>query len=912
MRLPDLLNGAFTRHADRVALRCADQTWTYSALDRVTGFLAALINRECPSGRRVLIVGEHTTTAVIWALAAMRSHAVYTPTNPALPAERFTDSARIADPGLAVCFDDEARVKAAGAGVRALDARQVALSESGAAPEAGDSPVAYSIFTSGSTGLPKLVDVGHGGLLNLCRSLQRLLDIRPGEQVVQFASLSFDASITEIVAALHAGAEVVVPAREQHSWLGALSRHLAEHGGDLIMVPPSVYARLDEQAQRRVRKVQFAGEALGKAEFDVAARHSRVFNAYGPTEATVCFSVAELTGFGTTIGTPIDGFTALVRDPDTGTLADSGIGELVIVGDGVALGYVGGSPDEQQRFSEIGGRRAYRTGDRVALDRSGLTYMGRVDEQVKRLGHRVNLAHVESALAAHLGTQVAMVQLGEEVVLATTDTGGDDGALMARLRDLLPAWEVPDRIVVTDDFPLATSGKLDRRVLREQLAARTGTTEASEDGGVELRRVLDVVAAVLGQEVAPDVSIFEAGGSSLAMMRVQVKLTELYGQQAVEAAFHAMDYDFVAADFMRHVRGEEVVREISVAEQAFRQAADELATLRAELPDLRSTAPAGAGAVLLTGASGFIGGHVLERLLAEGREVLVVSTGTAAQLRIGHSTRFDRPAVDLDRVEVIDYAELQLRVEQRTGSAVDAVVHCGYDVNHLLPLERHMGGSVRTTALVVRAAAAFGARSFAFLSAASAGERFTELSAETLTAVGDPYSRSKLVCEAYVDELAAVGCSVASYRAGLVYGHGHHDAGFLRDDWFSSLLDLSTRLRALPRLDGYVPICDVSLLVDALLAGVDRAPARSQLVVHRTYSLDDLLATTGLTAADVVPVTDWFDLARGDGEADARVLAATQAALGGRGWRTPHRETDRDVLADLLAVLRPGAPAVRV
>lgn len=911
MRLPDLLSGAFARHADRVALRCAGREWTYSELDRVTATLAERIGRDCPSGRRVLMVGEHSAESVVWALAALRSHAVHTPANPALPTDRFVESARVAEPGLAICFDDNSQAKATAAGVAAIDARTVPLTAVAdvGVPDPGDREVAYSIFTSGSTGAPKLVDVGHGGLLNLCRSLTRLLDIGPGQDVVQFASLSFDASITEIVVPLYAGATVVVPEHDRLSWLGALSRHLAEHGGDLIMVPPSVYARLSERAQRNVRKVQFAGEALGKAEFDTAVRHSRVFNAYGPTEGTVCFSVAELTEFATTIGTPIDGFSALVRDLDTGRLTESGIGELVIVGDGVALGYVGGDPRERERFGEVRGSRAYRTGDRVALDRSGLTYMGRVDEQVKRLGHRVNLAHVEFALSAHLGTQVAMIQLDEELVLATTEAPAGEDALMARLRQLLPAWEVPDRVAVLPEFPLASSGKLDKNALGDLLAGPATAPAPTGTGGAELRQVLDVVTAVLGHEVGADVSIFEAGGSSLAMMRIQVKLAELFGQQTVESAFEAMEYDFVAADFLRHVRGEEVVREFSPAELAFRQAETEIAALRAELPELRRTASTGSGLVLLTGATGFIGGHVLERLLDDGHRVLVVSTSSAHRLRAGHAARFDRRADDLDAVDVLGYPELERHLAEGTGPVVEAVVHCGYEVNHLLPLDRHMSGSVRTTALVVRAAAAFGARSFAFLSAASAGERFTGLSAQTLTAVGEPYSRSKLICESYVDTLAAVGCATASYRAGLVYGHHDTDARFLRDDWFSSLLDLSIRLRALPRLDGYVPVCDVGLLVDALLAGVQGAPARSQIVVHRTYGVADLLRLTGLAESDVVDVADWFDLARAGDAGDPRLLAATQSALGGRGWREARQETERDVLSDLLAML-PGTPAV--
>ncbi|MEU4080525.1 amino acid adenylation domain-containing protein [Streptomyces venezuelae] len=938
MELPDLLTDLFRRHRGRTALRTAGRTWTYEELDRVTSALARRIDAECPAGRRVLVAGEHTAEAVVWALAAMRSHAVHTPMNPGLPADRFEEFARVADAALLVCFEREALVRGEKAGLRALYAGDVGWPTDpapepadGTADEPARSRVAYSIFTSGSTGDPKLVDVGHGGLLNLCRSLRRLLDITPDDEVLHFASLSFDASVSEILGTLYAGATLVVPVRDQASWLGSVSRHLAAHGCDLAMLSPSVYARLDEAARSRIRKVEFCGEALGEGEYDKAARYSRVFNAYGPTEATVCFSLAELTTYTPSIGTPVDGFRAYVRDPDSGDHATAGTGELVIVGDGVALGYAGGSPAENEVFGTVDGSPAYATGDVVSLSDDGeLTYLGRIDEQIKRLGHRVNLAHVGSTLSRHLGREVALVRQDATILLVTAADGeATEESLMARIRDLVPVWEAPDRVVLVDALPLTSGGKVDRSALRELLASPAGAPHGGTDGedAAELRRVLDVVTAVLGQEIGPETSIFDAGGSSLAMIQIQVKLSDAYGEEAVEAAFAAMDYDFAPAAFLRHLRGEAVAPAESAVDTLLHRVETERDALRAELPLLRRDtrhepvpgAADGDREVLLTGASGFIGGHVLDRLLAAGRPVLVVSTGDPDGVLTGHATRFGRQASDYARVRAISYAELERWVDRRRGPVVDAVVHCGYQVNHLLPLDSHLSGSVRNTALVVRAAAALGARSFAFLSAASAGASFLPLSAATLTAVGDPYSRSKLISEEYVNTLAVLGCAVSHYRPGLVYGHRPEDRHHLKDDWFTALLETARRVGAMPRLSGHVPVCDVGTLADTLLGRPDANPgtadgaspapdSRSAVVVHRTYALDELLRHTGLTEADVLAPAAWFERVRDGGEVPAPLLAAMQAALSGPGWPSAHREVDHDILGRLLGT-PPDTPA---
>ncbi|WP_224275121.1 AMP-binding protein, partial [Streptomyces sp. LS1784] len=816
--------------------------------------------------------------------------------------------------------------------------------------------VAYSIFTSGSTGLPKLVNVGHAGVENLCRAQTRLFGVRPGDRMLQFSSLSFDASVAELLVALYAGATLVVPGWDGGSWLGAVGRHLREHGCDIITLPPSVYARLDEEARKAIGTVVFAGEALSEVEFRAALRYSRVLNAYGPTEGTVCFSVAEPSRFASTVGRPIDGYTARVYDAERGTYAESGRGELVMVGAGVALGYEGRSVDEPGPFTTVDGRPAYHTGDEVELHDGELSYLGRMDEQIKRLGHRIGLSGLGGWLAQLLEASVVLMAEDGALVMAHTAVDRPEAELRTWLSELLPPWEMPDVLLALPELPVTDHGKADRAALRDLLRqVREHRDEQRADspepaGGDETETVRAIAERVLGTALDPAVSIFDAGGNSLALVRIQVALSEVFGEDAVQTVFDLLNYDFTVDDFVTGLRGlsgapdspdgpeagleapapqsppeERVAAAVTAELAAFRTALEglrpasggavqrpvvvtgavtaELAAFRTALEGLR---PASGGAVqrpvVVTGAGGFIGGHVLDRLLGSGRRIVVVTTSDPRELVSRHRARFERDPADFAGVEFLGYQDIEAIAEGAVEADArwGAVVHCGYQVNHLLPLERQLNGSVAATRGLVRAAAARDAQRFVFLSAASVGPQFVPLTPQALTAVRDPYSQSKFVAETYIDALEGERCGVDLLRAGLVYGHTAREGGFLERDVFAQMLRLSLRHGMLPRLDRLVPVCHVSDVADALLsaAASDGAGTR-EVLVHRTYDPDQLRDELGLGEARSVSPQEWLNAMTEDATADVRILAGLRVSLGEAGTGEAVRTTDRPIIREL-------------
>ncbi|CAM5327262.1 Carrier domain-containing protein OS=Streptomyces gougerotii OX=53448 GN=GCM10010227_27230 PE=4 SV=1 [Streptomyces diastaticus subsp. diastaticus] len=885
------------------ALESGTRTWSYADLDRITRDRAARLRGLHPKAVRIALVGEHTAEALVWTLAVMRAGLVHTPLSPGLPPERMREALRVAGPDLVLrCTTEPLREEDLGRPV--IDAAQLAAGASLA--DGAESPVswpvqetAYSIFTSGSSGLPKLVNVGHQGVEALCEAQTRLFGVEPGDRVLQFSSLAFDASVAEVLVTLYAGGTLVVPVWDGGSWVNAVGTHLAEHGCDVITAPPSVYARLTDEARKMIGTVVFAGEAMTEVDFRMAARFSRVFNAYGPTEGTVCFSVAEPSRFTTSVGRPVDGYEARVHDPATHTYTTSGLGELVIVGQGVALGYEGVERGEAP-FTTVDGARAYHTGDEVELRDGEVFYRGRIDDRIKRLGHRIALTELEGRLSALLGSRVAVLTHEGSLVLAHTTTGRTEPELKAWLREVLPNWEVPDTLLLVPDIPVGHTGKADKDALRA-LVGRDGTGTRSGEAGEEAGQdaVSALVEELLGVPVTPGTSFFDAGGDSFGLVQLQVKLAQLYGEERVQSAFDLLNYDFTVEGFLAAV-GDAPQAAASPVPAVLRTVSSDLAGLTASLTALRQEASGAPGTVTVTGAGGFIGGHVLDKLLGTGRPLVVVTTSNPRRVVERHCVRFGRQEADFSDVRFLSYDDLEAPAEDTGGWG--AVVHCGYHVNHVLPLERQVKDSIATTRTLVRAAAERGAHQFVFVSAASVGQEFVPLTEDALEAVGDPYSQSKFVAESYVGALDGTGCRVDIVRTGLVYGHQAGDAAFLDDDVFANLLRISGQRRVMPRLAGLVPVCHVADVVETLLtAAAGRAAERRAVLLQRTYDTDQLSAELGGVA--LADPREWLAAVTEAGATDPRVLAALRLWLDEQGWSGPVHATCRPIIRELIKTL---------
>ena len=266
--------------------------------------------------------------------------------------------------------------------------------------------LAYLVYTSGSTGRPKGVAVTHRSLRHLVEAQVRAFQISPASKVLQFASLSWDASVSEIFTALLAGARLAMAPRQQRIPSRGLLRLMRRWGITVVTFPPSVLAALPATPLPALRTLVAAGEACSAELVNRWAPGRRFLNAYGPTEITVCATCAELTGAGgkPSIGRAIGEARVYVLDPRQRPVALGIAGQLYVGGPGVARGYRArpGRTAERfvpDRFSAVAGSRLYATGDTARHSAGGeIDFLGRVDDQVKVRGFRIEPGEIEAAL----------------------------------------------------------------------------------------------------------------------------------------------------------------------------------------------------------------------------------------------------------------------------------------------------------------------------------------------------------------------------------------------------------------------------------------------------------------------------------------------------------------------------------
>ncbi|HEV2736910.1 MAG TPA: amino acid adenylation domain-containing protein, partial [Longimicrobiaceae bacterium] len=503
---------------------------------------------------RVGVLAGRTPEGIVGMLAALRAGGAYVPLDPALPASRLEFVA--ADAGVAVVLATDAlrdRVPG-GAPVLPLDGASPDP-DGGAGP--GDGPevpldaVAFVIYTSGSTGTPKGVEVTHRGLLDLTRWYQDAFGIGPDDRSAQVAGLGFDASVWETLPYLAAGARVhQVADEETRTSPAALQGFFLEHGVTLSFVTTVLgegLMELEWPERTQLRALLTGGEALRTRPRP--GTPFTVLNVYGPTETTlVCTGGVVEPGDGggvlPSIGRPLANVRTYVADPGMEPVAVGIPGELYVGGPGVARGY-GGRPALTAEkfvpdpFSGEPGARLYRTGDRVRWLISGeLEFLGRIDQQVKLRGFRIEPGEVEAVLRAHPEVGDATVLVRDDVpggrqlvayTVARSAGPADAAELRGWLRERLPEYMVPAAFVAVDSIPLTPNGKVDRRALPAPEQGGPGEAYVAPRTTAE-EQVAAIWAEVLGLErVGVTESFFELGGHSLRATQVVSRVRAALG-----------------------------------------------------------------------------------------------------------------------------------------------------------------------------------------------------------------------------------------------------------------------------------------------------------------------------------------------------------------------------------------------
>ncbi|MEL6865673.1 MAG: amino acid adenylation domain-containing protein, partial [Bacteroidota bacterium] len=562
------------------ALHFAGQELSYQALDQRASVLAHQLQAR-GIGRQQLvgIAIERSLEMIISVMGVLKTGAAYVPLDPNYPKDRLAFMMADSSVTCILCTDQTRENLPAHPTIELVNIKTLANTKSSTPyplKQAKTTDPAYVIYTSGSTGRPKGVIVEHKGLLNLSLRQIKAFQLSAGQKVLQFASLNFDASCSELFTTLLSGGVLIIPTDEELLSPDLLSRLLSFHRINVATLPPS-YQLTMEAELHHLHTLISAGEALN-ADLTKRLQNKgiRVINAYGPTENTVCISLTDqpLKEDGTvSIGAPLENVEVLILDEHQRICPVGVSGECCVGGVQIARGYLNRPALNDRRFIPHPlkpNQRMYRTGDRAYwLPNGELVFLGRVDDQVKIRGFRVELEEVAHQLRSHPGVKDAAVLVAENAVgqntlyafVITENQSLAVTALLDYLAAQLPDYMIPSQCTMVDHFPLTANGKVDKKALLDQSQPRAMSEHYVAPRTDLERQLLQAWEELLGEEkIGIYDNFFDLGGDSLLAVRMASFIQkDLSINLSIEVLFK---FTCIAdlADYLEILRGQDEVK----------------------------------------------------------------------------------------------------------------------------------------------------------------------------------------------------------------------------------------------------------------------------------------------------------------------------------------------------------------
>lgn len=849
--LHNIFEDIAAKRPEAPALWAADIQLSYAQLNKRANALAhALLAKGVQPEDRIAFLLPRDSRVIVCMLGIMKAGCAYIPVDPDYPDERIAHI--LADSGARYILTDGTR-----AAENALDVNVLLENKNTQNPKVAveRENLCYIIYTSGSTGKPKGVMLTHGNIINYVLDEPENRHVRVLKEnncsMASVTTVSFDMFLKEAFTTLMNGLRLVLADDEQAKNPDKLARLFEETGADAFNATPSRMLQYMElpamrEALSRCKVIMAGGEGYPAALYETlrGITQAVLVNTYGPTETTVSCNGKLLCDARITVGAPLSGVVEQVMDVEGQPLPAGATGELWIGGNGVARGYFGNPEMTAERFCLYGDMRYYKSGDLARFTKDGeVVILGRNDAQIKLRGLRIELGEIENTLSAQKDVTSCVVLVrtlhGQEHLCAyyTAKRTLPAEELRESLMQSLTKYMVPTAYLQLDAMPITPNGKIDRKALPEAKLMQRETYEAPQNDAE--RAYCEIFSNILQMErVGATENFFDLGGTSLLVTQVTI--------DAAERGF-ALSYGDVFAN--------PTPRELAALKpEAAKADEDEISSYdysglealltQNTLDALRGGKTRPLGNICITGATGFLGIHVLREFLRseKGTAYCVVRGGRMdAEKRLKgmlvyyFSDSFD--ALFGSRIVVIDGDITQDSLFERLdGLPIDTYINCAANVKHFSAgtdiADINVGGAQNGVLFCQRKGCRFIQISTASVAGMSIDGKPDELRKmdESMLYFGqdlsNKYTHSKFLAERITLEAAARGLDAKIMRVGNLMAReedGEFQANFKTNNFLG-------RLKAY-HIIGRIPYADMG--INAEFAPIDYT-ARAVLLLAKT------------------------------------------------------------------------------
>ncbi|MBR3067388.1 MAG: amino acid adenylation domain-containing protein, partial [Prevotella sp.] len=794
----DCISYFASKQPEQEALVACDATYTYRQMDELTNRIAnGLRQRGVGEHDRVALLLPRTSRLILSLFGVLKAGAAYIPCDPEYPADRV--KLILEDSGAQFIITTADHLSQD----KAIDVEELLASTAGDEPLQTDvtaDDLAYLIYTSGSTGRPKGVMLRHEGICNYLyghpANVFAHAVATDATRVLSVTTISFDAALQDIGTALYSGKTLVVATEEQANNPLVLADLIRDQHIDMVSGTPSRWltwltSDVFGRAIAGIKIARAGGEKFSSQLLEQlrAVTKARIFNCYGPTEITVASNNAELTHADViTVGRPQLNVKEFIVDADGNELPVGVVGELYIGGRGVGRGYNNLDEMTRERFIDYHGVRVYRSGDYAKwLPDGNVVILGRTDNQIKLRGLRIELGEIENVILKVDGVKKVVILIrklaGKEHLCAyyTADRPIDPADLKAEIAKSLTQYMVPTAYLQLDAMPMTPNGKTDVKALPEPQLAAAGAYEAPTTDAE--RKFCEIFANILQMDrVGVNDNFFDLGGTSLVVTRViieadKVDLHVAYGDVFDNPTPRQLAR-LVAGDDAPQGFGDDDISQFDYS------AIDQLLASNT-LDTFRQGERQPLGHVLLTGATGYLGIHILRELidsdapavhcLVRGKTIEKAQSRLQTMLFYYFGESFDEQFAS-GRLRVV-LGDVTQDFDESLNGVIDTVFNCAAIVKHFSEGSEiedvNIGGAQRCIDFCLKT----GARLIHISTASTRGlsvngvpapnDVFTEQRFYMGQYLGNKYIYSKFVAERIIlDAIARRGLSAKIMRVG--------------------------------------------------------------------------------------------------------------------------------------------------